>query len=210
MRGLAKLAVIGALALAPADALAGYELVPLGGVTRMEEGDVFCGEELQAAGGGVAIGYSAIGLGLGGRFQHFAGSGRGGASGGIPCAKRVSVDILSLYFNAPLFKTDLDVFGVGAELPVAITGKASNDMVTEDLSGGSGFAGEIFYLRFLSSEGSVKRGKETFPAIVFAAQLRAGYRIAEATTMDAAYNEHAHSLNGMYVTFGMMVYLNPR
>jgi hypothetical protein len=208
MRGVGIAALVAtALSLLPGEAQAGYELVPFGGVTRMSQGDVFCDEEIQTAGGGVAIGYSALGLGLGGRILHVSGSGRGG----VQCAERVSMDILSLYFNAPLFKTDLDIVGVGAELPVAITGKATNASgATTDLSGGSGFSAEAFYLRFLSKEGSVKKGQETFPAIIFAAQVRAGYRIAEVTTMDSAFNDRGHSLDGAFVTVGMMIYFNPQ
>lgn len=193
-------------AMAPGTAFAGYELIPFGGFTQFDQGDVACDENLRAAGGGVAVGYSALGLGLGGRIMHVSGAGRGGAQ----CAERVTLDILSIYFTAPVLKTDLDIVGLGAELPVSITGTATAAGVTQNISGGSGFAGEIFYLRFLSKEGSIKQGQETFPAVIFAAQLRAGYRIAEATTMDAAFNDHAHSLDGAYATVGMMIYFNPR
>ena len=207
MRLIRTTVVAAAIAAFPVEALAGYELVPFGGVTRMDQGDVLCDGDMQASGGGVAVGYSALGLSLGGRILHVAGSG----SGGVGCANRVSMDILSLYFNAPILKTDLDIVGIGAELPVSITGKATAEGGgSTDLSGGSGFAGEIFYLRFLSSEGSIKQGTETFPAMIFALQLRAGYRVAEVTTMDAAFNETGHSLDGGYAMIGMMIYFNPR
>lgn len=205
MKRFTRAFLIATFLLGPARAQAGYELVPFGGITRMEEGDVLCNEEIQSTMGGVGVGYSALGLGIGGRFVHSSGSGRGGT-----CAERVSLDILSLYFDVPVLKTDLDIIGLGAELPVAITGKATNGSVSQDISGGSGFLGEAFYLRFLSSEGSIKRGTETFPAVIFAVQARAGYRIAEATTMDAGFRDRGHSFDGAFVAVGLMVYFNPQ
>ncbi len=187
---------------APREARAGYELVPFGGITRIEEGDAGCRGESQGTATGLAIGASAITFSFGGRFTMLNSKGS--------CDTKLSALLLGIYVNAPLWKGDKDAIGVGGELIAGMSGRLVHpSLPNPDASGGFGFAGELVYQRALSQEGSVKRGKETFPQFVVLLQARAGYRIASFAVQDAAFNDVDYSLNGPYAVVGIQIYINP-